>query len=50
MSRQKIKLPIDKNGELHWEYMSNFIKKFEKESVEKVLAYLYSYIDRPIAL
>lgn len=44
MSRQKIKLPIDKNGELHWEYMSNFIKKFEKESVEKVLAYLCSYI------
>ena len=43
MGRQKIMLPINKNGELHWEYMSNFIKKLEKESMEKVFNYLLSY-------
>ena len=41
MSRQKIMLPIDKNGEPHWEYMSNFIKKLEKENVKKTLNHIY---------
>ena len=41
MSRQKIMLPIDKNGEPHWEYISNFVKKLEKENVEKTLNYIY---------
>ncbi|WP_126939360.1 restriction endonuclease subunit S [Veillonella sp. VA142] len=50
MRRQKIILPINKNGELHWEYMSNFIKILEKESVEKVLAYLDSYTESLISL
>ena len=50
MRRQKIILPINKNGELHLEYMSNFIKILEKESMEKVLAYLYSYIESPVVL
>lgn len=44
MSRQKIMLPIDKNGEPHWEYMSNFIKKLEKENVKKTLNHIYIYI------
>ena len=44
MSRQKIMLPIDKNGEPHWEYMSNFIKKLEKENIVKTLNHIYIYI------
>lgn len=40
MSRQKIMLPIDKNGEPHWKYMSNFIKKLEKENIEKTLNHI----------
>ena len=44
MSRQKIMLPIDKNGKPHWEYMSNFIKKLEKENIEKTLNHIYIYI------
>ena len=44
MSRQKIMLPIDKNGEPHWKYMSNFIKKLEKENIEKTLNHIYIYI------
>ena len=44
MSRQKIMLPIDKNGEPHWEYMSNFVKKLEKENIEKTLNHIYIYI------
>ena len=43
MSRQKIMLPIDKNGEPHWKYMSNFIKKLEKENIEKTLNHIYIY-------
>ena len=41
---QKIMLPIDKNGEPHWEYMSQFMKKLEKENIEKTLNYIYIYI------
>ena len=41
MSRQKIMLPIDKNGEPHWKYVSNFIKKLEKENIEKTLNHIY---------
>ena len=43
ISREKLFLPIDKNGEPHWEYMSNFVKKLEKEKIEKILNYLYIY-------
>lgn len=50
ISREKLFLPTDKNGNPNWEYMSNFMKGLEKESVEKVLSYLYSYIESPIAL
>lgn len=44
MSRQKIMLPIDENGEPHWKYMSNFVKKLEKENIEKTLNHIYIYI------
>lgn len=40
----KIILPADKNGEPHWEYMSEFIKKLEIDNLEKVLEYIYIYI------
>lgn len=40
----KLLLPIDKNGEPHWEYMSNFVKKLEKENIEKTLNHIYIYI------
>jgi restriction enzyme bgcI subunit beta len=43
MNRQKIMLPVNNNGKLHWEYMNNFIKKLEKENIEKILNYLYIY-------
>ena len=41
MSRQKIMLPIDENDEPHWEYMSQFMKKLEKENIEKTLNHIY---------
>ena len=44
ISREKLFLPIDKNGEPHWEYMSNFVKKLEKENIEKTLNHIYIYI------
>lgn len=44
ISREKLFLPIDKNGKPHWEYMSNFIKKLEKENIEKTLNHIYIYI------
>ena len=43
ISREKLFLPIDKNGEPHWEYMSNFVKKLEKENIEKTLNHIYIY-------
>ena len=43
MNRQKIMLPVNNNGKLYWEYMNNFIKKLEKENIEKILNYLYIY-------
>ena len=45
ISREKLFLPIDKNGEPHWEYMSNFVKKLEKENIEKTLNHIYIYIN-----
>lgn len=44
ISREKLFLPIEKNGKPHWEYMSNFIKKLEKENIEKTLNHIYIYI------
>lgn len=43
ISREKLILPVDKNGEPHWDYMSNFVKKLEKENIEKILNYISIY-------
>ena len=40
----KLLLPTDKNGNPNWQYMSNFIKKLEKENIEKTLEHIYIYI------
>lgn len=39
----KLLLPIDKNGEPHWGYMSQFMKKLEKENIGKTLNHIYIY-------
>ena len=47
ISREKLILPIDKNGNPHWEYMSKFVKKIENEKINKIinhLSYIYIYI------
>lgn len=36
-------LPVDKNGNPHWEYMSKFMRNLETEKLEKVLEYIYIY-------
>lgn len=43
ISREKLILPVDKNGEPHWEYVSNFVKKLEKENIEKIINYISIY-------
>ena len=44
ISREKLFLPIDENGKPHWKYMSNFVKKLEKENIKKTLNHIYIYI------
>lgn len=44
LENEILHLPIDKNGEPHWEYMSQFMKKLEKENIEKTLNHIYIYI------
>lgn len=39
----KILLPVNKNDEPHWKYMNNFVKKLEKENIEKILNYISIY-------
>lgn len=39
MARQKITIPV-LNGEIHYEYMENFIKSIEKKKIENILKYL----------
>ncbi|MCI5642832.1 MAG: restriction endonuclease subunit S [Peptoniphilus sp.] len=46
IKNEKFILPTDKNGEPHWEYMSQFMQKIETEKLEKVLEYIYIYIYR----
>ena len=41
---EKFILPVDQNGNPHWEYMSKFMKKIELENLEKVIEYIYIYI------
>lgn len=38
---EKFILPVDKNGNPHWEYMSQFMRKLEKEKIQKLLTYIY---------
>lgn len=44
LKNTKLILPVDKNGDPHWEYMSNFMQQLESEKLEKVLEYIYIYI------
>lgn len=44
IKNERFILPVDKNGNPHWEYMSEFMKKLEVENLEKVLEYIYIYI------
>lgn len=44
MNRQKIILPVDENGQPHWEYMSQFIQKLKISKISKILEYIYIYI------
>ena len=43
ISREKLILPIDKDGNPNWEYMSKFIKKIENEKINNII-YIYIYI------
>ena len=43
LENEILTLPADKNGNPHWEYMSEFMKKLEAENLEKVLEYIYIY-------
>lgn len=44
ITREKIMLPADSNGNPHWDYMSKFMQKIELEKLEKALPYIYIYI------
>ncbi|MDU5806796.1 MAG: restriction endonuclease subunit S, partial [Peptoniphilus harei] len=44
IKNEKFILPVDKNGNPHWEYMSMFMQKIMEEKLEKVLEYIYIYI------
>lgn len=41
LENEILTLPIDENGNPHWEYMSKFMQKLEAEKLEKVLEYIY---------
>lgn len=43
ISREKLFLPIDNNGNPHWEYMSNFVKRLEKENTKQIIDYMNLY-------
>lgn len=38
--QEKIILPVDENGNPHWEYMRMFMKEIESEKISKVVEYL----------
>lgn len=42
--KERFILPADENGNPHWDYMSEFMKKIEVKNLEKVLEYIYIYI------
>ena len=41
LENEILHLPIQNDGSPHWEYMRQFMKKLEKENIEKILNYLY---------
>lgn len=43
LKNTKLILPVDQNGNPHWEYMSQFMQKIEAEKLEKALEYIYIY-------
>ncbi len=43
LENEILALPIDENGNPHWEYMSKFMQKLEAEKLEKALEYIYIY-------
>ena len=44
IKREKILLPIDKDGNPNWFYMENFIKNIEQKQIKNILKYLDEYI------
>ena len=44
IKREKVILPADKQGNLNFQYMSDFVKKLELDKVQEVLEYIYIYI------
>ena len=44
IKREKLLLPIDKNGDPNWSYMENFIKNIEQKQIKNILKYLDEYI------
>ena len=44
IKREKLILPIDKNGNPNWTYMENFIKNIEQKKIKEILKYLDQYI------
>lgn len=45
LENEILHLPIKNDGSPHWEYMRQFMRKLEKENIEKVLSYLRIYND-----
>lgn len=44
LKRETLILPVDKNGNPDFQYMSDFVKKLELDKVQEVLGYIYIYI------
>lgn len=44
IKREKLILPIDKNGNPNWAYMENFIKNIEQKHIKNILKYLDEYL------
>ena len=44
IKREKLILPVDKEGNPNFQYMSDFVKKLELDKVQEVLEYIYIYI------
>lgn len=41
LKNTKLILPVDRNGNPHWKYMSQFMKKIEQKKLDKALKYIY---------